>query len=252
LTRLYLPAYTTSPDALARHLQGQASVAVDLATLDGRVRALAIPFVRAKGEHDEQHWLRLCDMANGWQEDLGLPAPAVSIDGADGYRLWLSLAAPVPAEQARRFVEALCDRYCPEMSLPAGLVDAPVELPPSLNARSGKWAAFIHPGMGTSFADDPGLDMAPPPAGQIAFLEGLESIAADAFRQALDKLAPAQPQPVAEAPAAAPVPLAADAPRAANDAAFPGDLLLREATLEDIVRFLHAKGIEPTFRHVLR
>jgi hypothetical protein len=29
-------------------------------------------------------------------------------------------------------------------------------------------------------------------------------------------------------------------------------LLLRDATLEDIVRFLHAKQIEPTFRHLIR
>jgi hypothetical protein len=28
-------------------------------------------------------------------------------------------------------------------------------------------------------------------------------------------------------------------------------LLLRDATLEDIVRHLHAKNIEPTFRHLL-
>jgi hypothetical protein len=28
-------------------------------------------------------------------------------------------------------------------------------------------------------------------------------------------------------------------------------LLLKDATLEDIVRHLHSLGIEPTFRHVL-
>ena len=28
-------------------------------------------------------------------------------------------------------------------------------------------------------------------------------------------------------------------------------LLLKDATLEDIVRFLHSKNIEPTFRHLL-
>ena len=247
LKRLYLPAYTTSPDALARHLLGQASVPADLATLDGRVRALAIPFVRAKGEHGEQHWQRLCDVANGVQADLGLPAPAVSIDGADGYRLWLSLAAPVPAEQARRFVDALRDRYCPEMHLPADVVGAQVALPPTLHPRTGKWAAFIHPGMGGSFADDPGLEMAPPLAGQLGFLENVESIAVQDFAQALERLAPGRGGQ-AEAPAA---PAANDA-APARDTTFPGNLLLRDATLEDIVRFLHAQGIEPTFRHVLK
>jgi hypothetical protein len=28
-------------------------------------------------------------------------------------------------------------------------------------------------------------------------------------------------------------------------------LLLRDATLDDIVRFLHARGIEPTFRFIV-
>jgi hypothetical protein len=31
----------------------------------------------------------------------------------------------------------------------------------------------------------------------------------------------------------------------------PDGLLLKDATLEDIVRFLHSKNIEPTFRHIL-
>lgn len=247
LKRLYLPAYTTGPEALARHLLGQANVPVDLATLDGRVRALAIPFFKTKGEHDGQHWQRLCDVANGLQADLGLPAPAVSIDGADGYRLWLSLAAPVTAEEARRFVGALRDRYCPEMSLPADLVETQVELPPSLNARTGKWAGFIHPGMGASFADDPCLEMTPPLAGQVAFLEGLESIEPDAFRQALARLVPEPAASSVVAPVVAP---AAAAATAGADG-FPGNLLLKDATLEDIVRLLHARNIEPTFRHRL-
>ena len=38
--------------------------------------------------------------------------------------------------------------------------------------------------MGASFADESGLDMAPPAAGQVAFLEGLQSIGADQFRAA--------------------------------------------------------------------
>jgi hypothetical protein len=31
----------------------------------------------------------------------------------------------------------------------------------------------------------------------------------------------------------------------------PEGLLLKDATLEDIVRFLHSKNIEPTFRHLI-
>jgi hypothetical protein len=34
-------------------------------------------------------------------------------------------------------------------------------------------------------------------------------------------------------------------------ASTPDGLLLKDATLEDIVRVLHARGIEPTFRFTL-
>ncbi|HEY0587419.1 MAG TPA: hypothetical protein VGD52_14885, partial [Pseudoduganella sp.] len=110
-------------------------------------------------------------------------------------------------------------------------------LPPCLNEASGKWAAFIHPGMGASFAGDEGLDIEPPEAGQVALLEGLESIGPAQFAQVLEHLrqaAGASPEtvhPVAPGPGAA-----------------AEGLLLKDATLEDIVNFLHSKNIEPTFR----
>jgi hypothetical protein len=97
--------------------------------------------------------------------------------------------------------------------------------------------------------------MTPPLAGQVGFLEGLESIDAQQFARVLQKLQrpTAAPAPTAPAtnPGAADAP-AADAPTVAtrmqHAAAAPGGLLLKDATLEDIVRFLHAKNIEPTFR----
>jgi hypothetical protein len=102
------------------------------------------------------------------------------------------------------------------------LPPAPPVLPPRLNPASGKWSAFIHPGMGASFAGDEGLEMQPPEAGQVALLESLESASPAQFAQALARLRP-------QGPAAE-------------------GLLLKDATLEDIVRHLHAKNIEPTFR----
>jgi hypothetical protein len=91
--------------------------------------------------------------------------------------------------------------------------------------------------MGASFADESGLDMAPPAAGQVAFLDGLDSITAEQFRDALARLVPAVPQAVAPAPA--------------RDARVADGLLLKDATLDDIVRHLHARNIEPTFRFML-
>jgi hypothetical protein len=86
--------------------------------------------------------------------------------------------------------------------------------------------------MGASFVDESGLDMPPPEAGQVAFLDGLDSITAEQFRAAQARLEPAAP-PV---------------PRDDNGA---GGLLLKDATLEDIVRHLQALNIEPTFRFKL-
>lgn len=233
LIRLYLPLGTAT-DGLDQHLDGRATRVFDLAQ-DGAVRAIVVPFDgRAHGDGGSA-WERLCEVANVLQGELDLPAPAVSIDGASGYRLWLSFGQPVPVATAQRFVDLLCATYCPEVKPPAHGVSAPVELPPCRNQVTGKWAAFIHPGMGASFADEPALDMTPPAAAQAAFLQGLESIDAAQLQHALAVLqgAPAQP-----------------APAAASGPAEHG-LLLQDATLEDIVRFLHAKHIEPTFRHLL-
>jgi hypothetical protein len=185
----------------------------------GETRCIGLPFRRQPDDGEAGHWERLCAVANAVQGELGLPAPAVSVSGDGGFGLWLSLAQPVAAAQAREFRDLLCAAYCPGA---AGAADAPPALPPQLNQASGKWAAFIHPGMGASFAGDEGLEMPPPEAGQVALLEGLESATPAQFAHALARLRPQG--------------------RAAEG------LLLRDATLEDIVKHLHSKNIEPTFR----
>ena len=242
LRRLYLPSGGPAQDVLERHARGERTVAVRLATDDGLTRAMAIVFERRPGEQEDQHWSRLCELANALQTELGLPAPAVSISGASGYGLWLSLEAPVPVAQAQRFLELLRACYFPEIALPPDAANAAVELPPCLHRASGKWAAFIHPGMGASFADEAGLDMAPPEAGQVAFLEGLKSTSTAQFQQALHQLEQAHGTPAPPA----------GNPAVPQRAATPDGLLLKDATLEDIVNFLHSKNIEPTFRHLLR
>lgn len=189
----------------------------------GETRSIALSFKRQPDDGEADHWQRLCAVANALQSELGLPAPAVSISGAGAYGLWLALAKPVPLAQAQEFGELLCAAYCPGV---AGTMPAPAAasaLPPHLDAGSGKWAAFIHPGMGASFAGDEGLEIEPPEAGQVALLEGLESISPAQFEQALGRLRP-------------------------HSRGTADGLLLRDATLEDIVNYLHSKDIEPTFR----
>jgi hypothetical protein len=233
LTRLYLLPDSPAARMLAERGAGVPCAPVSLASHDGFTRAIVIPFRKAAGA-DAQHWERLCTVANGLQADFDFPAPAVSVASAGGFVLWLSLAAPVAVADARRFVDGL-GRLWPDTLPPADVVTAPVELPPCLNADTGTWAAFIHPGMGASFADESGLDMPPPAAGQVAFLDGLESITAEQFRTALARLEPAAPMVQV----------------AQRDDNVPGGLLLKDATLEDIVRHLQARNIEPTFRFKL-
>lgn len=232
LGRLYLPAGVVTNAAWEAHLHGAAALA--LAGLDGAVRAVALPFPVLRDQEEGHHWRRLCDVANDLQTRFGLPAPAVSVSGDNGYCLWLSLEQPMPAADAARLLALLHAAVMPDLPAPG---PAPV-LPPCLHPASGRWSAFIHPGMGASFADGSGLEMAPPLSGQVAFIEGLHSITPD---QVADLQRQLQPPPTASAPAPQQRPAAA-----------PGTdgLLLKDATLEDIVAFLHAKNIEPTFRFI--
>ena len=239
LTRLYLPEASLSPETLAQRRLGLSSLAVDLVDGNGQMRAIVIAFRKMSGANEAQHWSRLCMVANALQAELGFPAPAVSVSGANGYYLWMSLDTPTPVAKVQTFLELIRKAYTPDMDLAPDAAGAAVELPPCLDSRSGKWAAFIDPGLGASFADESGLEMLPPLAGQTALLERVESVSAKQFGHALDVLEQAH-----GAPAPASVPAREPAPSADG-------LLLRDATLEDIVRFLHSKNIEPTFRHLI-
>ena len=237
LTRLYLPAGAVSPELLARHLLGRETHAMPLVAADGSTRAMAIRFAPAGANPGDLHWTSLCDTANALQSVYGFPAPGVSVcaDGSGGFRLWVAFQTPVPAARAQGFLELLHRAHFPDLALEADAVSRPVELPPCMNQDTGRWSAFINPGMGASFVDEPGLEMSPPPAAQAAFLEDLQPVGAPEFERALRMLEGAE-QPAQAAPSAS----------------SSGDLLLRDATLEDIVRHLHAKHIEPTFRHLIR
>lgn len=247
--RLYLAEGTVPPDMLEQRLLGHASAPLSLATPAGLIRAIVIDFRKQPDGGDAAHWSSLCALANTLQSDFGLPAPAVSISGDEGFQLWLSLEKPTSLGQAQAFVDLLRDTCMP--GKPLRPLTAPVEVPPSLHPRTGKWAAFIHPGLGASFADESGLEMPPPLAGQLALLEGLHSVSAEQFAHALDIL---RSRAVASAPALAPRTPAtppATPPAGSTNAAPPAGLLLADATIEDIVRHLHAQHIEPTFRYLV-
>lgn len=231
LRRLYLPDGSVDEDLLARRMSGEDASAVTLVGAQGQSRALVIAFHKFEDGRDATHWERLCVVANALQTELGLPAPAVSMGGDQGFFLWLSLEQPIALCVAQQFMELLGAAYRVEVA------SAAYALPPCRHPDTGRWAAFIHPGLGASFVDESGLEMPPPLAGQAALLEPLQSISKQKFLQAMDLLTQAR---------------AGDQTGPARSAApVPEGLLLKDATLEDIVNHLHALNIEPTFRHLI-
>ncbi|MES2900820.1 MAG: hypothetical protein V4723_13915 [Pseudomonadota bacterium] len=238
LHRLYVPADKLPNELLVENMSGQKTHLTSLLSADGTTRAIVIPFEKLQAGEGAQHWSLLCEVANALQNELGLPAPAVSISADKGFALWLSLELPVSVGVAQQFVGLLRLAYFPQADIPA--VGAPLAVPPCVSEQSGRWAAFINPGLGASFADESGLDMPPPLAGQVALLEQLESISEKKFLGAMEQLRQLLGAPAA-AVATAPVPV----PTAQG-------LLLKDATLEDIVNHLHGLDIEPTFRHLIR
>ena len=249
LMRLFVQDHPDAPELLARRLQGEDVETMDLLSSAGLTRAVAIPFEKVKDAAEGEHWKQLCEAANTLQADHGFPAPAVSVTGL-GYCLWISLAAPVPNAQARQFVRRVRQAWLPA-SAARGEVKMP-PLPPCLDVRSGHWAAFIHPGMGASFADEPWLEVPPPALAQAAFLESVQSVSAVCFADAFAALGPVE----APAPSAAPARASTSTPAQATPPSSPppaqDGLLLKDATLEDIIRHLHALNIEPTFRHLIQ
>jgi hypothetical protein len=245
LLRLFIQDGQAASEMLARQLRGEEVDSVDLLAPSGLTRAIAIPFEKLKDAPEGAHWKQLCEAANALQAEHGFPAPAVSVTGL-GYCLWISLAAPVPNAQARQFVRRARQAWLPADAA-RGEVKMP-PLPPCLDPRTGHWAAFIHPGMGASFADEPWLEVAPPPLAQAAFLESVDSVAATRFADAFAALGPAE----GPLPLSAPTPAPEQAAPSPTPPSGQDGLLLKDATLEDIVRHLHALNIEPTFRHLIQ
>lgn len=170
------------PDAAAPALDPQGP--------EGKARALLACFVRpGDWEHVQALW-------HGVQADFDLPAPAISVSGQGGYRLWFSLAEAVDMGDAAAFLEGLRRRYLADLPasrfgfLPGSTGQHSPEPVPALHAETGKWSAFIDPSLGAMFADEPGLEMAPNLDRQADLLAGFASIRPADFRRVLEALRP--------------------------------------------------------------
>ena len=101
---------------------------------DGTTRAMVLGFARAAD------WERVAAIYRNVQEELDLPAPAMSVSAKGGYRLWFSLAAPESVDSVRDFLSSLCRKYLADV--PPALLEcasAPdlAVLPPAPDAVSG-------------------------------------------------------------------------------------------------------------------
>lgn len=163
----------------------------------GATRVMVLRFDGVARGQGEAHCTALLQLARALMEDLGLPEPAISVNGREGYRLWLSLAAPVPVAAARDFLQGLMAAYLKDLAWVAGWPDAgqapssPLSgepLAPSRHAGSGLWAVFIAPGLARSFTEEAGIDVPPNLDKQAELLAGLEPIAVPDFMQAAQRL----------------------------------------------------------------
>ena len=197
LERLYLGGLVFAP-ANAQDLS--------LADARGRVRALVLEVVQPIG------WDALCEVWQGVQMELELPAPGIAVSGRDGLQLWFSLETSIPADQAHAFLEALRARFLAHVA-PARVrlwptLEEPVRhaaLVPALQADTGNWSAFVAPDLAAIFSQTPWLDVEPGEEGQAALLRGLRSIKPAVFDAALAGMRATAPQAAAAAPVPVPV-----------------------------------------------
>jgi hypothetical protein len=180
LQRLYAPP---SPEESA-----------DESPAEGRQRAMTLELARPAD------WAALGAVWRGVQADLGLPPPAIAVNGKDGYRLWFSLVEPVPPAQALAFLEGLRRRYLGGVAAERLRLRADTTcgaLLPPLQLAAGQWSAFVAPDLAPVFADEPWLDTEPNPEGQADLLSRLIGIKSIDFLAALQALEPAlRPAPL--------------------------------------------------------
>ena len=199
-------AVALSPAIVERALAGNGEVALQLAGGAGEdgVRVLAVEFNCAERSRD---WPHVAAFLQALHDDLELPAPALAVRAHAGYAVWISLAQPCALADAVAFLNALRDRYLAELpprsvtlrpgSGADGAATSWLPLLPARHAASGHWSAFIDPGLGALFADEPWLEMAPNMGQQADILATLKSVDAAALEHAVDALA-ASPGSAAE------------------------------------------------------
>lgn len=174
---------------LTRSLAGETSDVLSLVNAEGKVRTLVVSFKRSAD------WPQVSALYWSVQDELHLPAPAVSVSGEGGFQLWFSLAQPVAGELVQQFFRALRSKYLAEMPEvdfafhPGGsLQSSAVNLVPGFQAVTQGWSAFIDPSLGEMFVNAPWLEMSPNLDRQADMLAAYESINPVDFERAIGEL----------------------------------------------------------------
>jgi hypothetical protein len=159
----------------------------------GQVRALVVNVAQPAG------WDAVAALCQGIQDELDLPTPAIAVSGGAGFQVWLSLAEPVLVLDAQAFLTALCQRFlstvparhvqCLPVAEPSAALPARhASLVPALQGATGRWSAFVAPGLASMFADEPWLDVQPGIDAQAQLLCRLESISVADFARVKKEL----------------------------------------------------------------
>ncbi len=217
---------------------------------DGQARAMVLTLARPAS------WEAMGKVWRGVQAELDLPAPAIAVNGVDGYQLWFSLARPVPAAQAWAFLEGLRGRYLGDIAAQRVVMRPSadgaarnVDVVPALVGDAGCWSAFVAPDLAAVFADEPWLDMEPGAEAQADQLSRLASIKPEAFAHALERLGPGEAVG-GEAPATAVNPPAGASHATVGLHANPRQFLLDVMNNEGValpLRIEAAKALLPYF-----
>ena len=193
----------------------------ELVDEQGRVRALVLTL-----SHPAD-WSLIGRVWRGVQADLGLPAPAIAVNGVNGFELWFSLAEPCPADLAEGFLSSLCARYLCDVEphrircwpgRTQGGEPLPAPLPvPFPQAASGNWSAFVSPDLAPVFADTPWLDIPPGEEAQASLLSHLISASLADLQRTLAPTPTALPSLLPPAsPGASPAASPASSPAASH------------------------------------
>lgn len=133
------------------------------------------------------------------QSELGLPRPAIAVDGADGFQLWFALAEGVSRSVALEFLHRLASSGLASLQsariqclLPSTSVSGTegecVQAVPRKHPVSGQWSAFIAPDLGRIFESEPWLVREPGADAQADVLSHLTVMPLTAFQSAMEAL----------------------------------------------------------------